>query len=76
MALTKRDIARLLELNLGRNQIGSKGCEYLSQAKWPKLTYLNLFQNNISSEGVKWICKSNCPLLKQLHLRTFVIFRC
>ena len=61
MALTKRDISGLLALNLEQNQIGSKGCEYLSQAKWPNLTHLYLSENNIMSEGVKWICKSNWP---------------
>jgi hypothetical protein len=61
VALTKRDITGLLALNLGFNQIGSKGCEYLSQAKWPKLSHLGLSDNKISSEGVKWICKSNWP---------------
>ncbi len=61
MALTIRDMAWLLVLNLGKNQIRSKGCEYLSQAKWPNLTHLYLPNNNIMSEGVKWICKSNWP---------------
>jgi hypothetical protein len=64
VALTKRDKAGLLALNLGYNQIGSEGCEYLSQAKWPNLTELDLPANNITSEGVKWICKSNWLLLK------------
>ncbi len=64
MALTKRDMARLLALNLGGNEIGSKGCEYLNQGKWPNLTYLYLSHNNVMSEGVKWICKANWPLLK------------
>jgi hypothetical protein len=59
-------MARLLALNLGLNQIGSEGCEYLSQAKWPNLMQLDLAGNNISSEGVKWICKSNWPLLQLL----------
>jgi hypothetical protein len=54
-------MAGLLPLNLGKNQIESKGVEYLSQAKWPNLTHLVLFENNIMSEGVKWICKSNWP---------------
>ena len=58
VALTLKDITELLLLNLGQNEIGSKGCEYLNQAKWPKLTHLYLIQNNILSEGVKWICKS------------------
>ena len=61
VAITKRDITVLLSLNLGRNQIGSKGCEYLSHSKWANLTHLDLIKNNISSEGVKWICKSNWP---------------
>ncbi len=64
VAITKRDITVLLSLNLGRNQIGSKGCESLSQAKWPSLTHLDLSENKIMSEGVKWICKSNWPLLE------------
>ncbi len=64
MALTIKVVIRLLALNLGGNQIGSEGCEYLSQAKWPNLTHLYLTQNNISSEGVKWICKSNWLLLE------------
>ena len=54
-------MAGLLALNLDRNQIGSKGCEYLIQAKWPNLTILLLSENNITSEGVKWIYKSNWP---------------
>ena len=61
MALTKRVISGLLALNLGQNQIRDKGCEYLSQAKWPNLTHLYLLKNNIMSEGVKWICKYNWP---------------
>ena len=61
MALTKKYITGLLALNLWYSEIGSKGCEYLSQAKWPYLTNLHLMQNNIMSEGVKWICKSNWP---------------
>ena len=61
MALTVKDMAGLLALNVERNQIGSKGCEYLSQAKWPNLTHLYLIQNNISSEVVKWNYKSNWP---------------
>ena len=61
MALTKKHIIGLLAFNLGSNEIGSKGCEYLSQAKWPNLTHLYLSQNNISSEGVRWACKSNWP---------------
>ena len=75
MAITKRDITGLLALNLGYSQIRSKGCEYLSQAKWPNLTQLYLTSNKIMSEGVKWICKSNWPLLKSLDLGTYVIFR-
>ncbi len=59
MALTIRDKPGLLSLNLERNQIGSEGCKYLSQAKWSNLTHLYLPNNNIMSEGVKWICKSN-----------------
>ena len=66
MALTKKHIIGLLALNLGGNQIGSKGCEYLSQAKWPNLTHLYLMQNSVMSEGVKWICKSNWPQLQIL----------
>ena len=61
MALTISDITGLLAPNLGRNEIGSKGCEYLSLAKWPKLTHLSLLHTNIMSEGVKLICKSNWP---------------
>jgi hypothetical protein len=61
VALAVKDMAGLLALNVGFNQIGSKGCEYLSQAKWPNLTHLYLNQNNIINEGVKWICKSNWP---------------
>ncbi len=64
MALTKRDMFVLVVLNLGSNEIGSKGCKYLSEAKWPNLTHVYLSQNNIMSEGVKWICKSNWPSLK------------
>jgi hypothetical protein len=63
VAQTNKDNAELLAFNLGYNQIGSEGCEYLSQAKWPNLTHLYLISNNIMSEGVKWICKSNWPLL-------------
>ncbi len=66
MALTIKVVAGLLSLNLGTNQIGSKGCEYLSQAKWPNLTHLYLSYNNVMSEGVKWICKSNWPQLQIL----------
>ena len=61
MALTKKYMAGLLSLNLEYNQIGSKGCDYLSQAKWLNLTNLLLSKNNITSEGVKWICKTNWP---------------
>ena len=68
-------MARLLALNLGKNEIGSKGCEYLSQAKWPNLTHLYLIRNSIKSEGVKWICKSNWPLLVIIGLGTYVMFR-
>ncbi len=75
MALTLIDITGLLALNLGFNQIGSEGCEYLSQAKWPSLTHLDLSQNNIMSEGVKWICKFNWPQLQLLRIGTFVMFR-
>ncbi len=75
MALTLKDMAGLLALNLDRNQIGSEGCEYLSQAKWPNLTHLGLSKNNIMSVGVKWICKFNWPQLQFLRLGTFVIFR-
>ncbi len=53
MALAVKDISELLVLNLGHNKIGSEGCEYLSQAKWPSLTHLDLILNNITSEGVK-----------------------
>ncbi len=49
MALALKDITALLAFNLEGNQIGSEGCEYLSQAKWPNLKYLNLSQNNIMS---------------------------
>ncbi len=75
MALTKKDISGLLALNLEINQIGIKGCEYLSQAKWPNLTHLYLKKNNISSEGVKYLCKSNWPKLQLLSLGIFVMFR-
>ena len=64
MALIKNYITGLLVLNLGLNEIGSEGCRYLIQVKWPNLTQLYLSQNNIMSEGVKWICKSNWPLLE------------
>ncbi len=64
MALALKDITWLLALYLGFNQIGSEGCEYLSQAKWPNLTHLQLMKNNIMAEGVKHLCKSNWPLLK------------
>ena len=53
MALTKKYITVLIALNLGYNQIGSEGCEYLSQAKWPNLNYLHLIHNEIMNEGVK-----------------------
>ncbi len=75
MALTERYTAGLLALNLGRNQIGSEGCEYLSQAKWPNLAHLDLTGNNIMSEEANWICKSNWPLLSMLILGKFVMFR-
>jgi hypothetical protein len=55
--------------------MGSEGCQYLSQAKWPNLTHLDLPANNITSEGVKQLCKSNWPLLKLLDLGTFAMFR-
>ena len=74
MARTKKYITGLLLPHLGFNHIGSKGCEYLSQAKWPSLTRLHLTENSIMSEGVRWICKSNWPLLEKLFLCTFVIF--
>ncbi len=64
MALALKDITELLALNLGYNQIGSEGCQYLSQVKWPNLTDLDLPANNITSEGVKQLCKSNWLLLK------------
>ncbi len=64
MALTIGDINGLLVLNLEKNEIGNKGCEYLSQAKWHNLMHLDLPGNNIMSEGVKWICKSNWLLLR------------
>ena len=66
MARNIKDMAGLLAFNLELNQIGSKGCEYLSQAKWPNLTHLYLMQNSVMSEGVKWICKSNWPQLQIL----------
>ncbi len=75
MALTNIYITGLIVFNLGGNQIGSEGCKYLSQAKWPNLTHLSLPNNNIMSEGVKWICKSDWPLLIVLWLGTFLIFR-
>ena len=37
MALTVTDSTGLLSLNLGINQIGSKGCQFLSEAHWPNL---------------------------------------
>ena len=37
MAQTVKDITGLISLNLEYNQIGSEGCEYLSQAKWAHL---------------------------------------
>jgi hypothetical protein len=74
VAQTKFDNTGLLLPNLGYNKIGSEGCEYLSQDKWPSLTYLDLTSNDISSEGVKH-CKSNWLLLQRLFLGTFVIFR-
>ena len=61
MGQTVKYITALLSLDLGYNEIGSKGCEYLSQAKWANLNQLDLFQNNIMSEGVKQLCKSNWP---------------
>jgi hypothetical protein len=59
MALTFKDFTVLLALNLGHNQIGSEGCEYLSQVE-----YLNLSKNDIQSEDVKQLIDSNWPLLK------------
>ncbi len=75
MALTESIKSGLVLLDLEYNQIGSEGCEYLSQTKWPNLKYLYLSNNNITSEGVKQLCKSNWPLLEQLSLCTLVIFR-
>jgi hypothetical protein len=49
VALTIKVVIGLLALNLGKNQIESKGVEYLSQAKWPNFTHLYLYQNNIMS---------------------------
>jgi hypothetical protein len=75
VALTKKYMAWLLSHNLEYNPIGSKGCEYLSQAKWPNLTHLYLSHNNIMSEEANWICKSNWTKLIYLRLCTFMIFR-
>ena len=37
--------------NLGENNIGDKGCQYLVLAKFPFLKDLNLDKNNIGKEG-------------------------
>ena len=75
MALTVKIILVLLALNLGGNEIGNVGCEFLSQSKWNRLNYLQLYRNNISSEGVRQLCKSHWPYLKYLLLGTFWMFR-
>ena len=59
MALIAKDSSQFISLNLGINQIGSKGCQFLSQAHW--LNLQNLSSNTISSEAVKYLCKSNWP---------------
>ncbi len=37
MALIAKDSSQSISLNLGINQIGSKGCHFLSQADWQNL---------------------------------------
>ena len=46
------------------NNIGDKGCEYLSKGNWPDLTVISLGQNmitlavnNIGGEGIKKLTK-------------------
>ena len=65
MAQTVKDIAELLSLNLGYNEIGSKGYEFLSQAKWAHFKSLELLSNNIRNEGVKHLRKGNWLLPQQ-----------
>jgi hypothetical protein len=59
MALIAKDRSQFISLNLDINQIGSKGCQFLSQSHWPNLKILDLSSNNITSEGIKKLCKSN-----------------
>ncbi len=38
--LIAKDSSQFISLNLGINQIGSKGCQFLSQAHWQNLQIL------------------------------------
>ena len=47
------EIATWLKYNyLDYNNIGDKGCEYLSQSNWPLLNIIYLKRNNNGSKGV------------------------
>ena len=59
MALAAKDLARLYENNLGGNQIGEKGCEFLTKSNWCCLKILGLSSNNIEIKGLKHLCQSN-----------------
>ncbi len=53
MALTTIDIPQFVSLNLGGNQIGNKGCEFLGEAKWPILHQLFICENIIKNYALK-----------------------
>ncbi len=42
MAIHESNIILFISLKLAHNQIGNKGCEYLSQSQWPFLKSISL----------------------------------
>jgi len=55
-----------LAINEANNNIGAKGCKFLSQGSWRWLERIYLGYNNIEKMGIFHLSKAQWPKLAQL----------
>lgn len=63
----------LKSLSIGGNDIGNKGCEYISKYKIPKLENLYLDHINMESIGCKYLSNANWEQLQSLCISNNLI---
>lgn len=70
MAISQDTQPWYLSSNADFNEIGDRGCHYLSKANWTHLKVLILGSNSISDGGCKTLSQGNWSYLRQLDLST------